>query len=260
MRRLATLAFVLAAAAPAAAQDETVGFRAREWYARMSGTADSESNGSGSTEVDLAQDLGLGDRHWTTELQAYVHIPVVGRLYAGWWRAHDSGSEILNQQIEFAGRTFTVSTEVDSDFTIDVGYLNYEFVFPTIPLGDLVKLEFGVELGARAIKGDATISDSAQTAHDSGVVGLPTLGAHVTARLFDYVRTEVEVLGLAFKYADNEVHYLEMFAEATIEPLPWIYAGAGYKLAEVNLQHRGSDSFHVNIDISGFYLTVGIRF
>ena len=260
MRRFAAAIFLLGASAPALAQDEVVGFRVREWFARMSGTAEAQDNNSNFTRVDLADDLGLGDRHLTTELQAYLKIPVAGRIYAGWWRAHDTGSETLTRTVDFAGQTFSVSTQVDSEFTLDVGYLNYEFAFPTIPIGNLLQLEIGASLGVRAIRGDGSISGGGQSASDIGTVGLPTLGAHVTAKLFDLVRVEVEVLGLAFKYSDNEVHYLETFAEATVEPLPWIFAGLGYKLAEINLQHRGTDSFHIHVDISGLYITFGVRF
>jgi len=260
MRSFATAIFLLSASASALAQDEIVGVRVREWYARMSGTAEAQDNNSNSTQVDLADDLVLGDRNLTTELQAYLRIPVLGRIYAGWWRAHDTGHETLTRTIDFAGETFTVSTPIDSEFTLDVGYLNYEFAFPTIPVGDVVKVELRASIGARAIRGEGSISSGAQSANDSGVVGLPTLGGHVTAKFFDLVRVEVEVVGLVFKYSCNEVHYQEMFAEATVEPLPWIFAGVGYKLAEVNLQHDGTDSFHINVDISGVYVTVGVRF
>lgn len=260
MKTLAAAVFLVSTAAPALAQDETVGLRVREWYERMSGTVESSAKGLGSTSIDLANDLGLGDRNWTAEVQAYLHVPLAGYIYAGWWRAHDSGSETLEKQVNFAGETFAASTQIDSEFTLDVGYLTYEFAFPVIPLGNLIKLELGVSVGARVIRGEGRIEDSSMSAHDSGVVGLPTVGAHAALRLFNYVRADVEVLGLLFRYSGNEVHYLEAYAEVTVEPLPWVFAGVGYKLAEVDLQHRGSDSFHINLDLSGVYLTVGLRF
>jgi len=260
MKVLFGAAILLSAVSPALAQDERVGVLAREWYARLSGTAESNTSSTGFNRVDLDHDLGLGDRSWTPEIQAYLRFPFVGRFTAGWWHFHETGSEVLSQQIDFAGETFTQSTQVDSAFTIDVGYLDYEFDFPTIPIGDLVKLQLGVAVGARGIRGEATISDSGQTAHDSGTVGLPTLGARVTLILFDLVRVEAEVLGLVFKYSNYEAHYLEAFGEATVSPLPWIFAGAGYKAAQINVQHHGSNSFQVDLDISGFYVTLGFRF
>ncbi len=184
----------------------------------------------------------------------------MGRFTAGWWHAHETGSEVLTRQVDFAGETFTISQQVDSEVKLDVAYLDYEFDFPTIPIGDLVKLQLGVGLGARGIRGEATISSGGQTGHDSGTVGLPTVGAHATLILFDMVRMEAEVLGLAFKYSNYEAHYLEAFGEATVSPVPWIFTGVGYKAAAINVQRRGSDSFHVDLDLSGFYVTLGFRF
>jgi hypothetical protein len=261
MKHLLATAILVSVASPALAQDEIVGFRARAWYAQMTGTAEAEDKNLGPTRVDLQDDLGMGDRNWTAELQAYLHIPVAGRIYVGWWRVHDIGDDILNKQVNFAGQSFPVSTQVHSELTLDVGYLNYEFAFPSIPIGDLVRLELGASLGITALRGDASIEGGGESASDNGVVGLPTLGAHATVRLFDMVRAEVEVRGLEFRYSTYEVHYLEFFAEATVEPLPWIFAGAGYKIAAVNVAHDSSSrQFRLDVDIGGFYVTAGVRF
>jgi hypothetical protein len=259
MRLLAT-AFFFLAAAPLFAQDEHIGFRVREWYARMSGTVQGEENGIGSSNLDLTDDLGLGEQNLTTELQAYVRIPLVGRIYGGWWRAEDSGSSVLTRTISFSGQTFTATTPINSEFTLDTGYLTYEFAFPTIPAGDLVKVELAVSLGAHVFHGSGSIEGSGIDSKGDGTIGLPTLGAHVTVELFSWLRAEVEVQGLVFSYGDNEAHYLEAYGEVVAEPLPWLFVGGGYKFAAINATHEGSDSFHVNVDIAGFYLTVGLRF
>src|SRR5213079_2221872 len=78
---------LLLSTSPAFAQDEHVGVRVREWFARMSGTIEAD-NGSGTSDsIDLAADLGLGDRNLTHEIQGYLRLPLLGRIYAGWWRA-----------------------------------------------------------------------------------------------------------------------------------------------------------------------------
>jgi hypothetical protein len=259
MRALAT-AFFFLSAAPLFAQDEHVGFRVREWYARMSGTVQGEQNGIGTSTIDLADDLGLGDQNLTTELQLYVRIPVVGRIYAGWWRVHDSGSSILDQTITFAGQTFSASTAVDSEVSLASAYLTYEFAFPTIPVGDLLKVELAASLGVHGFRGKGSVVGGGFAGDGEGTIGLPTLGAHVTVDMLTWLRTEVEVQGLAFSYGDNEAHYLEAYAEVVAEPLPWLFAGLGYKFVALNARHDGSDSFHVNVDIAGFYLTAGVRF
>ena len=103
MKWTAAVILFLAAAAPAVAQDEHIGIRVREWYARMGGQIQADDGSGTSEKVDLGADLGLADRNWTTEIQAYLRIPVLGRIYAGWWRAHDTGDETLNRTFDFAG-------------------------------------------------------------------------------------------------------------------------------------------------------------
>ena len=44
------------------------------------------------------------------------------------------------------------------------------------------------------------------------------------------------------------------------QPLPWLFAGVGYKLAELNLNHKGSDQFKLDVTVSGLYITFGVRF
>ena len=255
-------AFLFLLASPAFAQEEHVGIRVREWFARMSGTIEADDGSGTSDRIDLASDLGLGDRNLTTEIQAYLRLPVLGRIYAGWWRAHDTGSETLTRNVDFEGFTFSQSTTIDSEVTLDVGYLTYEFAFPTIPIGDLVKVELGAQLGVRALRGSGSIHDtsSGQTESKSGTVGLPTLGARVAVTLFTYVRAEVEVLGLAFSYGDWSMHYFEASGEIVAQPLPWLFAGVGYKLADLDFKHSGSQKFDLDVGVSGLYITAGVRF
>jgi hypothetical protein len=255
-------ALLFLSATPAFAQDEHVGVRVREWFARMSGFIEADDGSGTSDRIDLADDLGLGDRNLTHEVQAYLRIPVLGRIYAGWWRAHDTGSRTITRTFDFNGFRFTQSTTVDSEVTLDVPYLAYEFAFPTIPMGDLVKVELALQAGIRGLRGEGSIHDSAsgRGGSDHGIVGLPTVGAHVTAELFSYARAEVEVLGLTFSYGPYRMHYLEAFAEVVAQPLPWLFAGVGYKYVSLNLHHGGSQKFDLDVGVSGLYITAGVRF
>jgi hypothetical protein len=255
-------AVLFLSATPAFAQDEHVGFRVREWFARMSGTIEGDDGSGNSTQIDLAGDLGLGDRNLTHEIQAYLRIPVLGRIYLGWWEAHDTGSEMLSRSINYNGFTYNASDRIDSEVTLDVAYLTYEFAFPTIPLGDLLKLELAIQAGIRGLRGAGSIRDTSGgfSGSQRGTVGLPTLGGHVTLELLSYVRAEAEVLGLKFSYGGYSMHYIEAYGEVVAEPLPWIFAGVGYKYVNLNLHHSGTQMFDLDVGVAGLYLTVGIRF
>ena len=262
MKWIAAAFVFLFAGAPAMAQDEVIGVRVREWFARMSGTLEADDGSGTSTRLDLAADLGLADRNLTTEIQAYLGIPLLGRIYLGWWRAHDTGSETLDRTIEFEGFTYTASTRVDSEVTLDVAYLTYEFAFPTIPVADLVSIEFSVQAGLRGVRGEGSIAESAggNSGSDAGTVGFPTLGGHVTVQLFKLIRVEVEVVGLTFSYGDWHMNYWEVYGEVVAQPLPWIFAGVGYKLANIHVENDGNQRFLVDVGVAGVYITAGVRF
>jgi hypothetical protein len=228
----------------------------------MSGTIEGDDGSGNSTTIDLKDDLGLGDRHLTHELQGYLRLPVLGRIYLGWWRAHDSGSETFTRTINFAGVTFTSTDTVNTEVTLDVAYLTYEFAFPTIPIGDLVKMELAVQVGIRGMHAAGSIDETSgsQSGSDSGTVGLPILGGHVTVELFQYVRAEVEVLGLMFSYGGWHMHYLEASAEVVAQPLPWLFAGVGYKYVNLDFSHTGSQRFALDVGVAGLFITAGLRF
>ena len=261
MKGLAAALLFLSAATPAMA-DEIVGVRVREWFARMSGSIEADDGSGTSTRLDLAHDLGLDDRNLTHEIQAYLGIPVLGRIYLGWWRAHDTGSETLDRTIEFEGFTYTASTQVDSEVTLDVAYLTYEFAFPTIPVGDLVSIDLGVHVSLRGLRGEGTIEESTggNRESESGVVGLPTIGARAAVQLFKLVRVEVEATGLTFSYGDWEMHYWEFSGEVVVQPLPWLYAGVGYKSASIHVEKEGDERFLVDVGVAGLYITAGVKF
>jgi hypothetical protein len=262
MKWTAAAILFLSAAAPAVAQDEHIGLRVREWFARMGGTIEADDGSGTSERVDLGSDLGLADRNLTHELQAYLRIPVVGRIYLGWWRAHDTGSETITRTFDFQGITFTATDTINSEVTLDVAYLTYEFAFPTIPIGDVMGIELGIQVGARAFRGDGSIEDtsSGQRGQKDGIAGLPIIGGHVTVTLFEFVRAEVEVLGLAFSYGDWKMHYFEASGEVVAQPLPWLFAGVGYKLSSIEFRKDGSQRFLVDVTVSGLYITAGVRF
>lgn len=259
--RWTAAAFLLLSSTPAFAQDEIVGARVREWFARMGGVIEADDGSGTSERIDLAGDLGLGDRNLTHELQGYLQIPVVGRLYLGWWHAEDKGSETITRTFDFAGITFTSSTTVESEVSLDVAYLTYEFGLPTIPAG-IASVDVGVQLSARALRGKGSIRDSGSGSKgsDDGIVGLPTLGARAAVTLFDVVRAEVEVVGLSFSYGDWRMHYIEAYGEIVARPVPWVFAGLGYKFTNLDFKYNGRERFELDVTVAGLYITAGVRF
>jgi len=249
------------AAAPAFAQDEHVGVRVREWHAKMDGHLSSDGEILGGTNINLASDLGLDGAEYTSEVQAYVAIPFLGKIYAGWWWLDRSGDEVLSRTITFADQSFTASTTVKSEVNLDVYYLSYEFVFPSIPVGEVVKWELGILAGIRLLDGGASIDSAIVSGADSGIIGIPVIGGHAALQITEWIRMDAELMGLTFSYAGRRGTYLEAYGEIVAQPFPWLFAGIGYKHVLLELSDQsGSTDFELEITVSGLYFTAGVRF
>jgi hypothetical protein len=256
-------AAVLFSGSWAYAQDEDVhgGIRVREWFSRMEGTIQSNSGSTSGTRASIAHDLDLGDRTLAHEVQASVGIPAVGGFYAGAWWDHVEGHRTLTQDVTFLLFTFPSSTDVSTSADLDVFYLSYEYPFPRIILGDGLTLDFGLQAGARGLKARGSIAESGGTSSsDQALAGFPVLGGHATLDVLSWVRAQVEIAAIAFSYSNYRVRYLEVNSEVGVEPLPWIYAGIGYKFADIHLGRTGSNGFNFDVGLSGLYITVGLRF
>ena len=261
MTKAVAAILVVLSATPAFAQDEHVGVRLREWYAKMEGNLSSDGSLLGGSSISLADDLGVGDPAWSTEIQVYGRIPFFGKLYAGWWRIDRSGDEILSRTLTFADQTFTVATEVKTELTLDVGYLTYEFVFPSIPMGDLLKWEFGLQVGVRLMRGEGSLDSAFASGSDSGIIGTPVVGGHAALQVTPYLRADVEVVGLGLSYSGRRGSYLEAYGEIVGQPFPWLFAGVGYKYVALRVKDGvGSTDFDLDMHITGLYLTAGVRF
>jgi hypothetical protein len=259
MKGIAALGAFLAGAG-AYAQDETVGVRLREWRATMEGHIQAQGDSIPSTNVDLDRELGIDDPENVHEIQAYVGLPLLGSLYAGWWFGTYEGDRFVTQTFTFADRVFTAGTTVTSELELDVYYLSFEIGLPTLPLGDLVQFKAGVLPGVRVFHAEGEIENEFFTGQDSGTIGLPVIGVHAALQVTPYARADVEVMGMAFKYGNSSGRYIEAFIEVVGQVGP-AFGGVGYKFVDLDLaDHRGDTDFDLAVDITGPYLTVGVRF
>lgn len=254
------MAVLLLALAAPLAQDENIGARWREWKAAIDGHLEGEGDTLPATNIDVDDDLGF-ERENAHEIQLYLSIPFFGRFYAGYWWVDYEGSETLERTITFADRVFTAGTPVDSRLELDMYYLTYEFPFPSLPLGgDDLRLDLGVQLGARGLVVDGSIESAIFDAQDSGGTGIPVLGVHGTLQVTPYLRAELELAGMGVSYGSSSLRYVEGFGEIVGQIGP-VFAGVGYKYCSLDFEdERGDVDLSAKIKVEGAYLTAGLRF
>jgi len=66
--------------------------------------------------------------------------------------------------------------------------------------------------------------------------------------------------GISLTVSAEKVTYVETCFEAVAEPLPWPFAGVGYKYARITYRCEARLNFNLDFELSGAYLTVGVRF
>jgi hypothetical protein len=260
MKATVAAAILLASAATAAAQDDVVGVRGRYWFATLNGTALSDGVGLPGTVIDIPSTLGLSDQDNSLELEGWLQIPVVGRFSVGWWRTKFEGSATLSIPFDFGGQTFQINDVVSSRLDLQVYAVTYEFVLPSIPLGELVNFQVGLLAGVRVIHADGHITLAGTPYGDSGEGVLPVIGLHGTVLFAELIRVEAQVAGLVFEYSGSAASYIEATIEVTVSLGP-VFAGVGYKyvLTDVDLVQSGL-RFQTHLDIDGLFLTAGVRF
>lgn len=260
-RTLIGLLLFLSTAGPALAQDETLGVRWREWFVKLGGHIQAESDSLPATDINLTSTLGLDDQENGHEIQLYINFPLVGRLYAGYWWVDFEGTETLSRDITFGDVTFTATSTVESTLNLDMYYLTYEFLLPSIPLGgEELSLDIGVQVGLRGLLAEASIDNPLLSAEDSGGVGIPVIGVRGCLQLASFLRAEVEFAGMAVSYGSSALSYVEGFGEIVGQLGP-AFGGVGYKWASLDLNDsRGDADFDLDIKLDGFYLTAGLRF
>ena len=261
MKKIAwSVVLLCAAAVPAAAQDETVGARWREWFVSINGRIQGQGDVVPAADINLSETLGLDDQENAHEIQLYVQLPVLGRLYAGYWWVDFDGTETLDRDITFGDVTFTASTTVDTTLELDMYYLTYEFMFPSVPLADTVRLDLGVQLGVRALLLDASIDSALLFAEDDGAVGTPIIGARGALQVTPFLRAELELAGMTIRYGDASMKYVEAFGEVVGQLGP-VFAGVGYKYVSLDFDDESGDvDLEAEVKLDGFYLTAGVRF
>jgi len=258
MKTAVTL-LALLAAAPAWAQDETIGVRLREWYANISGEVFAETEILPAATIDLDQNLGLGKAEFAHEIQAYLHLPIVGTFTAGAWFADYKGERWLTESITFGEETFSASTRVESELQLAVGYLSYEFDL-SFSLGEVAKFEVGPLAGIRVVAAEGSIDNEFASGKESGEGGLPVVGVHAALQATPWLRADVEILGLTFRAVDRRATYVEAYAEVVARLGP-LFGGVGYKYVQVELHDKSSSTeFKADVTMDGIYLTAGVRF
>ena len=210
----------------------------------------SGSIASGSTDIDMEDDLGFDDSDQTVLYVGLEHaVPVLPNVRLRYMDLSDDASNRLNETITFNGEAFPVATTVVSEYDMEM----LDGTFYWSPLDNVVKLDLG--LTVRQMDADFTITGAGQQATESASETFPLAHGAVRANLpltGVYVGGEINAIeydGSGMRDFDAHIGWQSDFL---------LGVKAGYSRLEVELDDvSGLDS---DLEIGGPYLAATFRF
>lgn len=211
------------------------------WQSSISG-----ETRSGSTVIDLKNDLGLDDKSLIF-IRGRAHITFLGNLYVGATPLKYDATSTLSRTITYENKIFPASTSVTT--TLDLKTYDLGWTFSPFNIG-ILEAELGANI--KFIDGNITIKNNIQTAQADFSAPVPMLKAVLRAS-GPFVSAEVD--GMAIAYADN--HLYDATAQVKLNPLPFVYVAGGYRFIDVELTDGDRIASMKN---KGPFLGIGVDF
>lgn len=233
------------------AQDEAVKveFEGRYWITELDGKAAVADAGIGGTEFDLTSDLGIDEDDFP-DGRVTINIGPAQWRFA-YLQGDYSGSQNLTQAITFKGKTYTLGTNVSSDF--DFIYLRFGRIWN---LFDWNKLKIGAVIETKALLADIELDAPSLGFSDSQDIigGLPTLGASFELRPIKMVNLFAEISGLG---AGSYGYFFDTEAGIKLIPFKNFSIVAGYRMIDVELDYEDNS---LEFDTGGPFVGGTLRF
>ena len=241
---------LLLMAMPSAAVE--LGVRAYYWLPDLNGDVSYEGDNIPGTELDLEDDLGM-------ERESYPMIEIFAgfgdhHLSFTYYNADYSGSETLEETIEFGGETYTAGIDVDS--TLEYTVMDFAYQWDVI---DLENLLAGGSLGlvgkVKYLDITASIESDTVGKEEADIgVPIPMIGANLhVGILADILEARFQITGMG--YSGNSV--VEFLGDVSYTPFPFMDIHAGYRSFSINVD---VDDVEANLLTAGPYVALTIGF
>jgi len=239
-------------AMPAMAVD--LGVRGYYWLPDLEGNITYDGDVADATDLDLVDDLGV-------ERESYPMIEIFAglgdhHLSFTYYRASYSGSESLDETIEFGDETYNAGIDVDSELEYTVMDFAYQW--------DVIDLENILAGGSLGLVGKVKYFDiTASIEDEDGIVGkeetdigvpIPMVGLNLhVGILANILEARLQVTGMG--YSGNNV--LEFFGDVSYTPFPFMDIHAGYRSFSVNVD---VEDVEADLVTAGPYVALTIGF
>ena len=247
--RLGVTLFIVFMAMPSAAVE--LGVRGYYWLPNLEGDVSFDSDDVSGTELDLVDDLGM-------EEESYPMVEIFAgfgdhHLTFTYYKADYSGSETLEETIEFGGVEYAAGDEVDS--TLEYTVMDFAYQWDVI---DIENFLAGASLGlvgkVKYLDITASVEGTPGKEEADISVPIPMVGANLhVGILLDIIEARVQVTGIG--YDGNSV--VEFLGDLSYTPFPFMDIHAGYRSFSMNVD---VDDVEANLLTTGPYVALTIGF
>ncbi|MBI3756288.1 MAG: outer membrane beta-barrel protein [Deltaproteobacteria bacterium] len=228
MKKFLLLIFVFAVSLLAYSPAEAiVHVEGRYWFTSLDSTVTVTDASVIGTEINLVDTLGVDDKKNFWEARVDLNLGSHHLIYAYMPLSWD-GQKTLTQSVNFAGKTYTASTKVDSSLDIVYQRIGYRYdIIDTLgnQLGiiiDVKLLDIEARLKAASLGFDKSYSVTAP---------VPTIGLGAQVGLPALFSIGAEVTGIA--YSGN--HLIDGEGSINFNPIPFVTISGGYRLFDVKV-------------------------
>jgi hypothetical protein len=221
-----------------------VDVEARYWFTSFDETLNASSGGVTGTDIDVVEDLDMdgGKSFWegrvTLELGSH-------RLRYSFMPLSWDGTETLTKDLTFAGRQYTASTDVYSEFDIAYHRLGYEYDFI-----DVLDNRVGVIAELKYFDGEARLAATALGFDESESLAapIPAIGVAAQVGLPFLLSVGGEITGITL---GSQAYLVDVEAAVNVKPMPFVSLSAGYRFLTLHLEQ---DDNSADMTLQGPYI------
>jgi outer membrane protein len=234
------------------AQAFEIGARGYYWFPDFSASLRVDKNSTVGTTIDAENDLGMGD-------ESYPSVEVFGGLgnhhfSLMYTKADYSGAKNLDKSIIFNGRTYSLSTYVESD--LELTMIDAEYQYDLIDLENvLAGFSLGIIGKIKYLEGDARIKGGGFDESESFKAPIPMIGvgAHIGI-LADILEARAKIAGIGYSGSK----FYEGQADISVTPFPFLDIHAGYKFMKLDVDDVSD--VYADVEFKGPYVGLTVSF
>ena len=213
------------------------------WLTSVEGNAAIGFNNLIGTSIDVEKDLGYDDQEGA--VGARVVLGNGHQIGVDYLEASFSEVNSINRTIQFRDLRFSATANLASKVDATAIRAFYRFA-----LGNEI-FRGGLLLGFQYVDLEAVASASNVGATDTNLkTAFPVIGGTVLLHPLPFLALQGSIVGASWEVGDVEASYLDAEGAIRLYPLPFVFAGIGYRQLKVDV-FDDEDNIDLDLTFSG---------